>query len=52
MSGFEDPVCVAGVGDRVVVPDDLQVAGDLLEERGPREVLDVELRLGWHLEVL
>lgn len=36
MVRFEDPVGVFGVGDEVVIPFDLQVAGRLLAERRSR----------------
>ena len=32
MGGFEDPVCVFGVGYYLVMPFDLEMAGGFLEE--------------------
>ena len=41
MGGFEDPVCVFGVGYYLVMPFDLKMAGGFLEEGRAGEGVDV-----------
>ena len=48
VGGFEDPVCVFGVGDCGVVPFDLEVARCFFEEGWAGKGVDVEFRFGGH----
>jgi hypothetical protein len=50
MSGFQDPVCILGVSDHVVVPFDDEVAGCAFESGGTRKTVDIQLRFGRHGE--
>ena len=48
MRGLQDPVSFCGVSDYIVVPFHDQVTRRSFEQRGTREVVDVELGFGWH----
>ena len=45
---FKSPVSVFGVGDCLILPSDLQVAGRSLEKRRAREGMYVKFWFGWH----
>ena len=49
MGRLEDPVRVFGVGDGLVPPFDLEVAGCLLEQGRSGETVDVEFGLWRHV---
>lgn len=48
MRRFENPVRVFRIGDDLVSPFYLEVAGGLFEEWGSGEVVHVQLGLWWH----